>query len=144
MNDKAVTGRISSVTSPTTPTQTVSTQSESDSSSYGVHNWYRTTNMSSPYRPTQDEILQIILFKLTNLEVGMSKLSIENVHRIEEIVQLGNRIGISARVSTTVGPLIQEKRGTNYNGCYQEVVALLSLPMLFLNCCNHGNHIIAS
>ena len=43
-----------------------------------------------------------------------------------------------------VGPLIQEKRGTNYNVCYQQVVALLSLPMLFLNCYNHSNHIIAS
>ena len=46
--------------------------------------------------------------------------------------------------SFTVGPLIQEKRETNYNVCYQQVVALLSLPMLFLNCCNHSNHIIAS
>ena len=43
----------------------------------------------------------------------------------------------------TVGPLIYEKRGTNYNVCYQQVVALLWLPMLFLNCCNHSNHIIA-
>ena len=79
------------------------TQSQSDSSSYGIHNWYRTTNMSAPVPPTQDEVLQIILSKLTNLEVGMSKLTIENSHRIEEIVQVGNRIGISARVQTDVG-----------------------------------------
>ena len=72
------------------------TQSESDSSTYGIHNWYRTTNISSPVPPTQDEMLLIILSKLTNLEVGMSKLSIENGHRIEEIVELRNRIGIPA------------------------------------------------
>ena len=50
-------------------------------------------------------VLQIILSKLTNLEVGMSELtiSIENGHRIEEIVQLRNRIVISSRVETDVG-----------------------------------------
>ena len=56
--------------------------------------------MSSPVPPTQDQMLQIILSKLTNLQVGMSIFSIENGHRIEEIVQLGKRIGISESEET--------------------------------------------
>ena len=92
------------------------TQSESESSSYRIHNWYRTTNMSPPVIATHDKELQIILSKLTNLEIGMSKLSIENVDRIEGIVQLGNRIGILARVETDVGENVTTSDSEDFDG----------------------------
>ena len=72
--------------------------------------------MSSPVPLTQDDILQIILSKLTNLEVGMSKLSIENSHRIEKVVQPGNRIGISARVETNVGENVITSDSEDFDG----------------------------
>ena len=96
------------------------TQSESDRSCYRIYSWYRTTNMRSPVPPTQDKILQIILSKLTNLELGMSKLSIENGHRIEEIVQLRNRIGISARLQTDVGENVITSDSEDFDGIESE------------------------
>ena len=46
----------------------------------------------------------------------MAKLSNENGHRIEEIVQLGNRIGISARVETNVGENVITSDSEDFDG----------------------------
>ena len=62
----------------------------------------------------------------------LRKLSLKFVYK--QLLEKSEHSG-----STHIG-----ERGTNYNVCYQQVVALLSLPMISLNCCNHSNHIIAS